>query len=137
MDNILIPSFLAWNNHENHDKVWGYIRDDYEPIAKSLQSSYFSFVRTEKWFDDSATIVFWGRRGKKLTFKRFNKVYWWELYNKIQQEKLRNGYVEHVPLNKQGLEEGYCLKRMEALGEDFMKRYRSQSLMAVLKYKNT
>lgn len=38
--------WLGWNNEDNHDKVWGYIR-----------------------MDDGRYFAFWGRRGKTLRFK--------------------------------------------------------------------
>jgi hypothetical protein len=44
-----ILSFL-WNNSDGHDKVWGYF------ILSSDPSTYYNF---------------WGRRGKKLTWKEY------------------------------------------------------------------
>lgn len=66
--------FFAWAKTESSDKVWGYFTIDAE-----------------------ATIYnFWGRRGKRMTFKRYDS---YDLYKliKLSHEKTEKGYREVTP----------------------------------------
>lgn len=66
--------WVGHNNEDNHDKIWGWL------IMK-----------------DRRIFCFWGRRGKKIRFKKHNS---WYDAEKIQwQKEERNGY-QHVPSHR-------------------------------------
>lgn len=58
--------FIGWHSHDGHDKVWS-------------------------WFtvDEHDYYCAWGRRGKKLQFKKHGNKY---TVQKLQAEKLKKGY---------------------------------------------
>jgi len=72
--------FIGWCNEDNHDKVWGVIYLEKQPIGARV------------WGNQSVKCVsFWGRRGKKLQTKMvFDD---WEL-EKLIRSKTKKGYQE-------------------------------------------
>lgn len=77
-----ILSFL-WNNTDGHDKVWGYFQLSSDP------TTYYNF---------------WGRRGKKLTWKEYKEEpRSWRSYAKLKNlaaEKVRKGGYQEVAINQ-------------------------------------
>ena len=77
--------FIGWCREDNHDKVWGVIYLEKQPIGARV------------WGNQNVKCVsFWGRRGKKLQTKMvFDD---WEL-EKLIRSKTKKGYQE-VDTNK-------------------------------------
>lgn len=70
--------FFGWYKDEASDKIWGYV---------SIGG-------------DKTLYNFWGRRGKKMTFKLYDKPkYSWQrgTLRRLAQSKLSKGYVEIEP----------------------------------------
>jgi hypothetical protein len=108
--------FLAWCHEKGSDKVWGYIRlrDDNEYLYN-----------------------FWGRRGKKLTWKRyaFDGYYY---YNSTLRQTVLGRYDTCSELQMKGqqkLAKGYQqvdLNDIEAVTPGFTEEFESQFVLAKL-----
>ena len=67
--------FIGWCNEDNHDKIWGY----FVKPRVSTDIDYFS----------PPCYAFYGKRGKKLTFKKYTV---WDAENLVDQKEYKKHY---------------------------------------------
>jgi predicted DNA-binding WGR domain protein len=94
-------NFFGWNNTEGHDKVWGYVT-----IGEGSTAELYNF---------------WGKRGKRLAFKKFPTGYGsaFEL-SKLSKKKAEKGYQE------------YSVAEIDKVCEGFIDQFEKELTLAKL-----
>jgi len=77
--------FIGWNTEGTSDKIWGYFL---RPTPEGASTNWWGRPRKESGWN---CCIFWGRRGKAMSFKA--DVTGYEL-DKLVQSKLKKGYVK-------------------------------------------
>lgn len=78
--------FIGWCRNQKHDKIWGWIAPD-DVLSQPI----------ENIGDHEVFVNFWGRRGGKLTFKRYLGAYGYgalTALTNIKQTRATDAYLE-------------------------------------------
>jgi hypothetical protein len=101
--------FIGWHHEDNHDKVWGVIWLENQPLPNT-------------WFDPDQgrkCVIFWGRRGQKLQTQIFQGGS--DLISKIRS-KISKGYEEIGP------------DKLDDVYPEFQKDLQKLTIWSMLKY---
>lgn len=81
-------NFFGWNNTDNHDKVWGYVT-----IGEGSSAELYNF---------------WGKRGKRLAFKKYPTGYASaQELRKLAEKKEDKGYRPYPVASIENVCEGF------------------------------